>query len=38
MIMSKFYPTRYYDKKEDIPVERYYEKGFRGISLVATGV
>ncbi|MBQ9983729.1 MAG: YqeG family HAD IIIA-type phosphatase [Lachnospiraceae bacterium] len=29
--MSKFYPTRYYDKKEDIPIESYYEKGYRGI-------
>lgn len=29
--MSIFYPTRYYDKKEDIPVELYYEQGYRGI-------
>lgn len=29
--MSKLYPTRYFDKKEDIPVEAYYQKGFRGI-------
>lgn len=29
--MNKFYPTRYYDKKEDIPIEAYYEKGYRGI-------
>ncbi len=29
--MSKLYPTRYFDKKEDIPVERYYNMGYRGI-------
>lgn len=29
--MSIFFPTRYYDKKEDIPVELYYEQGYRGI-------
>lgn len=29
--MNNLYPTRYFDKKEDIPVEAYYEKGYRGI-------
>lgn len=29
--MRSFYPSRYYDKKEDIPVEWYYEQGYRGI-------
>lgn len=29
--MSRLHPTRYYDKKEDIPVEAYYQKGYRGI-------
>ena len=29
--MSIFYPVRYFDKKEDIPVGLYYEKGYRGI-------
>lgn len=26
-----FFPKKYFDKKEDIPVEAYYEKGYRGI-------
>lgn len=29
--MNNLYPIRYFDKKEDIPVEAYYEKGYRGI-------
>ena len=29
--MKNLYPNRYYDKKEDIPVEQYYEEGYRGI-------
>ena len=29
--MKKLYPDRYYDKKEDIPVEQYYAQGYRGI-------
>lgn len=29
--MNKLYPIRYYDKKENIPVEAYYQKGYRGI-------
>lgn len=29
--MELFYPKRYYDKKEDIPVEEYYKRGYRGI-------
>ena len=29
--MNKLLPTRYYDKKEDIPVEDYYNAGYRGI-------
>ena len=29
--MKNLYPNRYYDKKEDIPVEQYYEQGYRGI-------
>lgn len=29
--MSPFFPKRYYDKKEDIPVRTYYEQGYRGI-------
>lgn len=29
--MSIFLPTRYFDKKEDIPIEEYYEQGYRGI-------
>ncbi len=29
--MRIFYPTRYYDKKEDIPFEAYYEQGYRGV-------
>lgn len=29
--MSAWLPTRYYDKKEDIPIEDYYKAGYRGI-------
>ena len=29
--MSIFLPEKYYDKKEDIPVEEYYNAGYRGI-------
>lgn len=29
--MSKFFPTIYFDKKEDIPIEKYYDMGYRGI-------
>lgn len=29
--MSRLYPTRYFDKKEDIPFALYYEKGYRGV-------
>ena len=29
--MNYFYPDIYFDKKEDIPVEKYYEIGYRGI-------
>lgn len=29
--MSYLYPNRYFDKKEDVPFEKYYEKGFRGV-------
>lgn len=29
--MSIFYPVRYFDKKEDIPLKAYYQKGYRGI-------
>lgn len=29
--MKKFYPNAYFDKKEDIPVEYYYKRGYRGI-------
>lgn len=29
--MSKWLPTRYFDKKEDIPIEEYYKSGYRGI-------
>lgn len=29
--MNIFLPTRYYDKKEDIPIEDFYEQGYRGI-------
>lgn len=29
--MSILFPNRYYDKKEDIPVEKYYSQGYRGI-------
>lgn len=29
--MKAFFPERYYDKKEDIPVEEYYRQGYRGI-------
>jgi len=29
--MHNFYPDRFFDKKEDIPFEEYYEQGFRGV-------
>lgn len=29
--MKNFYPNYYFDKKEDIPVEDFFEKGYRGI-------
>lgn len=29
--MSVFFPTVYFDKKEDIPIEKYYDMGYRGI-------
>lgn len=29
--MNYFFPNRYYDKKEDIPIEEYYTQGYRGI-------
>ncbi len=29
--MNKLYPVRYYDKKEDIPFQLYYDKGYRGV-------
>lgn len=29
--MNRFLPKRYFDKKEDIPVEEYYRQGYRGI-------
>lgn len=29
--MKNFYPNCYFDKKEDIPVETYYNMGYRGI-------
>lgn len=29
--MHNLYPDRYYDKKEDVPFEAYYEQGFRGV-------
>lgn len=29
--MKVFFPKRYYDKKEDIPIEEYYRQGYRGI-------
>lgn len=29
--MNPFFPKRYYDKKEDIPIEEYYRQGYRGI-------
>lgn len=31
--MNIFFPRRYYDKKEDIPIEAYYRRGFRGILM-----
>ena len=34
--MKNLYPNRYYDKKEDIPVEQYYEEGYRGFYLILT--
>lgn len=29
--MKNFYPNCYFDKKEDIPIETYYNMGYRGI-------
>ena len=29
--MNPFFPTYYFDKKEDIPVAKFYEQGYRGI-------
>lgn len=29
--MRNLYPDRYYDKKEDVPFETYYEQGYRGV-------
>lgn len=29
--MHNLYPDRYYNKKEDVPFETYYEQGYRGI-------
>lgn len=29
--MKNWYPTKYFDKKEDIPIKRYYDMGYRGI-------
>lgn len=29
--MHNLYPDRYYDKKEDVPFEEYYKKGYRGV-------
>lgn len=29
--MQNLYPNRYFDKKEDIPFETYYERGYRGV-------
>ncbi len=29
--MTIFFPNRYFDKKEDIPMKEYYEKGYRGV-------
>lgn len=29
--MKAFFPNRYYDKKENIPIEAYYRQGYRGI-------
>lgn len=29
--MKLFYPKKYFNKKEDIPVEAYYRQGYRGI-------
>ncbi len=31
--MHKLYPRCAYNKKEDIPIEKYYQQGFRGILL-----
>ncbi|MGN0154499.1 MAG: YqeG family HAD IIIA-type phosphatase [Lachnospiraceae bacterium] len=29
--MYNFYPDRYFDKKEDVPFEEYYRRGYRGV-------
>ncbi len=29
--MNNLYPDRYFDKKEDIPFQKYYDRGYRGI-------
>lgn len=29
--MQNLYPDRYFDKKEDIPFQTYYDRGYRGI-------
>lgn len=29
--MNDLYPNRYYDKKEDIPFQKYYRQGYRGV-------
>lgn len=31
LIAMLFYPKKYFNKKEDIPVEAYYQQGYRGI-------
>jgi len=31
LIATLFYPKKYFNKKEDIPVEAYYRQGYRGI-------
>lgn len=29
--MNNLYPNRYFDKKEDVPFRKYYNRGYRGI-------
>ncbi|MDO5156100.1 MAG: YqeG family HAD IIIA-type phosphatase [Eubacteriales bacterium] len=29
--MNNLYPNRYFDKKEDVPFEKLYQQGFRGV-------